>query len=174
MKKVQLAGIITAGLIFAGTPALFAKQPCPNADMPEFRHEMRGDMPEKMHERLMQELNLTTDQKARMKQSRELFRNQTKQLMQELQDKREALRQELDRTTTDRSRVTALSSDIKSLTSQLMDVRIQSVLELKDILTPDQYAKLMQKREDFRERRGGKHDGDKCPDFQLHGRGEGK
>jgi periplasmic protein CpxP/Spy len=113
---------------------------------------MRGGM--------LRGINLTDDQKAKMKQINESFRESTRALRQELQTKRQALRQASEGGTFDEALATQKLTETAGLQAKLMGERFKMRQQMLSVLTPEQKTQLEQKRAEFKargaERRGRK------------------
>jgi periplasmic protein CpxP/Spy len=106
------------------------------------------------------QLNLTEDQKAKMKQIHESFATQNKPLRDQLQAKRQELRQASEGGTFNEALATQKLTDMASLEAKLMGERFKQRQEMLSILTTEQKAQLEQSKAQFKGRRGGmrKHD----------------
>jgi protein CpxP len=126
-------------------------------------HERVGDWGgrgEAMHGGMLRGINLTDDQKAKVKQISESFRESTKALRQELQTKRQALRQTSEGGTFDEALTTQKLTEMAGLQAKLMGEQFKMRQEILSVLTPEQKTQLEQKRAEFKarwaERRGRK------------------
>src|SRR5215510_11767740 len=108
---------------------------------------MRGGM--------FKQLNLTDDQKAKMKQIRESFATQNKPLRDQLRAKRQELRQASEGGTFNEALATQKLTDMASLEAKLMGERFKLHQEMLSVLTPEQKAQLEQSKAQFKARRGG-------------------
>jgi Spy/CpxP family protein refolding chaperone len=108
---------------------------------------MRGGM--------FKQLNLTDDQKAKMKQIRESFATQNKPLRDELRAKHQELRQASEGGTFNEALATQKLTEMASLQAKLMGVEFQEHQQMLAVLTPEQKAQLEQSKAQFKARRGG-------------------
>ena len=106
------------------------------------------------------QLNLTEDQKTRMKQIRESFAQQNKPLRDQLQAKRQELRQASEGGTFNEALATQKLTEMASLEAKMMGERHKLHQEMLSVLTAEQKAQLEQSRAQFKTRRGEmrKHD----------------
>jgi len=106
------------------------------------------------------QLNLTEDQKAKMKQIRESFATQNKPLREQLHAKRRELRQASEGGTFNEALATQKLTEMASLQAKLMGERQKLHQEMLSVLTTEQKAQLEQSKAQFKARRGGmrKHD----------------
>lgn len=110
----------------------------------------RGKGREEMHENMIKELNVTAEQQERLQTHRRQQMETKRQLHERLQSKHEELGRELEKEKTDTARVGAITNEIKTLTAQGIDQRVQAIQEVKGILTPEQFSLMNQKMEKFR------------------------
>lgn len=101
------------------------------------------------------QLNLTEDQKAKMKQIRESFAERNKPLREELRAKRQELRQANQGGTFNEALATQKLTEMASLQARLMGERAKLHQETLSVLTAEQKAQLEQSKAQFKTRRGG-------------------
>jgi len=106
------------------------------------------------------QLNLTEDQKAKMKQIHESFAERNKPLREQLRAKRQELRQASEGGTFNEALATQKLTEMASLEAKLMGERQKLHQEMLSVLTAEQKAQLEQSKAQFKARRGGmrKHD----------------
>ncbi len=102
------------------------------------------------------QLNLTEDQKAKMKQIRQSFAERNKPLHEQLRAKRQELRQAGEGGTFNEALATQKLTEMASLQAKLMGERQKLHQETLSVLTAEQKAQLEQSREQFKTRRGEK------------------
>jgi periplasmic protein CpxP/Spy len=101
------------------------------------------------------QLNLTEDQKAKMKQIRESSTQNTKPLREQLRAKRQELRQASEGGTFNEALATQKLTEMASLQAKLMGERNKVHQEMLSVLTAEQKAQLEQSKAQFKGRRGG-------------------
>jgi Spy/CpxP family protein refolding chaperone len=106
------------------------------------------------------QLNLTEDQKARMKQIRETFAQQNKPLREQLRAKRQELRQAQEGGTFNEALATQKLTEMASLQARLMGEQFRLHQEMLSVLTAEQKAQLEQPKAQFKTRRGEKRNRD--------------
>ena len=106
-------------------------------------------------------LNLTDDQKARMKQIRQSFGEQTKSLREQLRTKQQELRQVNDGGTFNEALATQILTQEAALKAKLMGEQFKLRQEMLTVLTAEQRTQLEQaraqmkaKRAEFKAKRG--------------------
>ena len=121
------------------------------------RHQWRGDgMKRGFHGggAFLNRLNLTDDQKAKMKQIRESFAERNKPLLEELRAKRQELRQASEGGTFNEALANQKLTEMAGLQAKLMDERFKLHQEMQSVLTADQKAQLDQLKAQFKTRHG--------------------
>jgi Spy/CpxP family protein refolding chaperone len=98
------------------------------------------------------QLNLTEDQKAKMKQIHESFAERNKPLREQLQAKRQELRQASEGGTFNEALATQKLTEIAPLEAKLMGERAKLHQEMLSVLTAEQKAQLDQARAQFKAR----------------------
>ena len=99
-------------------------------------------------------LNLTDDQKAKMKQIRESFAERNKPLLEQLRTKRQELRQASEGGTFNEALATQKLTEMAGLQAKLMGERFQLHQEMESVLTAEQKTQLEQIKAQFKGHRG--------------------
>lgn len=114
----------------------------------------RGERGGRMGGRMMfAGINLTDDQKAKLKQISQSFRERTQSLHQQLRAKRQELRQSNEGGTFNEALATQKLQESASLEAKLMGEQIRMRQEMLTVLTPEQKTQLEQKRAEFKAKR---------------------
>ena len=98
--------------------------------------------------KIYQQLGLTPEQDKQLKDHRDRHRSQMETLHKEIEAKREQIGEELQKTDFDIRKVQQIHGDLKSLKARMEDNRLEGILEVRKILTPDQFSKFMKLKED--------------------------
>jgi periplasmic protein CpxP/Spy len=101
-------------------------------------------------------LNLTDDQKAKIKQIRESFAATNKPLLDQVKAKRQELRQASEGGTFNEALATQKLTEMAGLQAKLMGARFQLRQQMLSVLTPEQKAQLDQMKAQFKTHRGGR------------------
>lgn len=109
-----------------------------------FAQEERGMRGEQREGRVFGGLNLTEQQKQQLEANRKAQRQEMEKLFTAMKEKQKQLQDELKDPAVTRETVTPLANELKSLQAQLIDHRINGILAVKEILTPEQFAKFHQ------------------------------
>ena len=99
-------------------------------------------------------IELTEDQKTRLKQISASFRERTQSLHQELRSKRQDLRQAGEGGTFNEALATQKLTETAALQARLMSERFKMRQEMQSVLTAEQKAQIEQKRAEFKAQRG--------------------
>jgi len=105
-------------------------------------------------DRLFARLNLTDDQKAKIKQNRQSFMESNKALFDQLKTKRQELRQASEGGTFNEALATQKLTEMAGLQAKLMGARIQLRQQMLSVLTPEQKTQLDQLKAQFKTNRG--------------------
>ena len=100
------------------------------------------------------QLNLTEDQKAKIKQMHQTSAERNKPLREELRAKRQELRQAQEGGTFNEALATQKLTEMASLEAKLMSERYKIHQETLSVLTTEQKAQLEQSKAQFKTRRG--------------------
>jgi periplasmic protein CpxP/Spy len=103
--------------------------------------------------RLFSQLNLTDDQKAKIKQIHQTFAESNKPLREQLRAKRQELRQTSEGGTFNEALATQKLTEMASLEAKLMGERFKLHQEVLSVLTAEQKAQLEQAKAQFKTRR---------------------
>jgi Spy/CpxP family protein refolding chaperone len=135
----------------------------------EWQHGRGGDGGEKhgwggMRGGFLSQLNLTDDQKAKIKQIHESFAESNKPLREQLRAKRQELHQATEGSTFDEALATQKLTEMASLEAKMMGAEFKLHQETLSVLTAEQKAQLEQLKSQAktrggdRPRRGGPRD----------------
>lgn len=120
------------------------------------QNEGRPNRPPRGMPRWIGELNLTPDQMQQMQAIRSRYQNQISQRAQALRQAESEL-QQLMASNADTNQIRTKHNQVQSLRQQLAQVRFESMLEMRQVLTPEQRRQLAQRmnqrRQNFPNRR---------------------
>ncbi|MBU1998896.1 MAG: periplasmic heavy metal sensor [Candidatus Omnitrophica bacterium] len=102
---------------------------------------------------MCQDLNITQEQQEKFKTGQQISQEKSKQVREQLKAKNKELKDELQKADFNKDKVYALSSEIKGLSGQLLDLRISDLVCLRETLSPEQFNRLQQKKQQFQEKR---------------------
>jgi Spy/CpxP family protein refolding chaperone len=110
----------------------------------QFFSEHHGQR-EKMEERIAQiygQLDLTEQQKELLKQNKERHKAAKAVLLPRLKEAMQLLGEELKKKDIDQARISSLQATLKDLRNQMMDERFAAILEVRKILTQEQFIEF--------------------------------
>ena len=111
-----------------------------------------GEMWKKTQE-IYNQLNLTEEQKKLLEDNKSKSRGKMKTSFEKKRSLREAMRQELMKTELDMSKIDDLQSRLKTNHAEMTDHRLNSILEVRKILSPEQFAKFLSLFEQYKNER---------------------
>lgn len=117
------------------------------------REEMRG--------RMKTELSLTKDQENKLDSHRIDQRADMEKLMLVVKEKREELKNALEDPKMDKGAVERINDELKDAQNDMADKRLEGILYVRSVLTPDQFKKFLALQAEHREKEGNRWDQDK-------------
>ena len=130
------------------------------------RGQGRGERGEGRRGGIFKQLNLTDDQKAKMKQIRESFAETNKPLREQLRAKRQELRQASEGGTFNEALATQKLTELAGLQAKMMGEEFKLHQQMQSVLTAEQKAQLEQAKAQFKTREGGRRRGGEKRDNQ--------
>jgi len=118
---------------------------------------------EQHKERMREKLNLSPEEEAALEAFRKEHRAQAKEYHRNIKSTREELKNELEEETLNMDRVNALHATLKDLQGKMEDHRLEGVLKVREILSPDQFSQFLEMMGKHRHGMGGHHDGPPGP-----------
>ncbi|MFH1772042.1 MAG: periplasmic heavy metal sensor [Candidatus Omnitrophota bacterium] len=115
----------------------------------EKSYREKKEQREETMKKVMDEIGLTEPQREQIKEYRSQHKEVSGQLRMELKEKKKQLREELTKTDSNEAALRGLADEIKRIQGQIIDHKIESILEMKKIMTPEQYQKFKEKTKDF-------------------------
>ena len=112
----------------------------------------RGGPGGKLHKALKQ-LDLTAEQQAKLKEIRAGQKDKIKTAHEKMKAARESLEHSLDNNTSDID-IRKKHNDLQAARTQMENLRFESLLQIRAILTPEQRKKFQDMKDDFKDRRG--------------------
>ena len=158
-RKIRLLAIGSlSAVVLVASIAVAQSVKTDQANQQGRRHEGRGaGMKRGFHGGgAFHRLNLTDDQKAKMKQIRASFAERNKSLLADLKAKRQELRQASEGGTFNEALATQKLTEMAGLQAKLMGERFKLHQEMQSVLTADQKAQLDQMKAQAKTHRGGR------------------
>ena len=110
------------------------------------RHDqMRAKMQE-----VFNQLNLSPQQEEQLQAHRKNHRGQTGEFRESLKAKKEAIRNELQKEELNMEEIYKIHNELKGLHAKKADHRLEGILEVRKILTAEQFRKFCELRKEMR------------------------
>lgn len=154
VAKTGITGLMMA-LMALSAPVVWADTAAPDvkpAAAVTTTTDQKGDWHQAKEARMMAEvLNLTEDQQNQLKDIKQKQRDARKSAFEQLKANKTAFESEIVKATPDMTKITDLQTQLKTLQSQMVDDHLNSILEIKKLMTPEQFAGYMalEKEEDL-------------------------
>jgi len=110
-------------------------------------------------ESFKKELNLTAEQDKMLTEAKTAHRTEMETLMKAVKAKREELRNAIAKPGITRQNLEPIIADMKALEAQMVDHRVNGILKVKSILSPEQFQKLEKMKEGRQKGRKNGHGG---------------
>ncbi len=120
----------------------------PTGGFPPGREAMREKMRTQMLE-VFKQLELSPEQEGQLNTHRKKHREQGNAIYKSIKAKREEMKEELQKEELDMEKINKIHSELKSIHSKKADHRLEGVLEVRKILTTEQFVKFMALRKDL-------------------------
>ncbi len=142
MRKVKVVTIlIVAILVGLSTSIIYASSSIPAAQQKEaFMKKMDAKKQE-----IYNDLGLTNEQRKLLEENKNKHKEQTKALFTQMRQKMTSLRQELEKSELNMQEIYQTNNELKQLQVQMLDNRLERILEVRKILTPEQFKKFEDK-----------------------------
>ena len=141
MKKI-IALLIIGALVMSSGALYAAGDKCDQGEK-----GARGNAIAARHN-IYKDLNLTEEQKKMLEENKAKHKEEMKTLFAAMKETRISMRQELQKETLDMAKINQINDELKKLQAQTVDHRLESVLVVRKILSPDQFKKFMSKMEE--------------------------
>ena len=143
MRKLNLFTIfVSVMFLFSVCQTIFCGQ------KPYSRQEFEKQAAEKFY-KTAKELGLTQDQISQMEEISEQNRIRTIEIIKEIRKKDKAIDEELLKENYDRSVVNNLLQEIRQLSADMAQLRIDDKIKVRSILTQEQFLKIEQNKHEF-------------------------
>lgn len=148
-KLTKIMAVLTVvGLMAAGPVAYAGTKGDDSEGGKGYQHGERKEF--------MKELNLTSEQKEKLKAQREAKKENNKATREQLKTKMQTLHETIAKPGTTRADVNELVGEVSALKGQMFSQQIDGVFAMKQILTPEQFAEMQAQRKEWT---GKKHEG---------------
>ena len=148
LVKTKIVGLMVA-LMALSAPMVYADNGGNFAGGSDLSHQIgdwhhgEGWHRQKGHHMFAKILNLSDDQVKQLKESYKKQKEAMKNIFEQIKSNREALNTEIIKAAPDMNKVNEIQAQLKTIQSQIVDNRLNSVLAIKKVLTPEQFAGYM-------------------------------
>jgi Spy/CpxP family protein refolding chaperone len=149
LAKAKMLGLMLATAVVLTSPMLVYADSSHQAG--DSHHDQQDHMMFKI-------LNLSEDQKKQLKDSRKKQMKAMNSILEQMKSNREEFNAEIVKARLDMNKIKNNQAHLKSIQSQIVDNHLDSILEIKKIMTPEQFAGYMALEN---EKKLKKHDGQK-------------
>jgi len=101
-------------------------------------------------QQFFKELKLTEEQKKLLNDNKNKHREQMKAIFQQKKDKMTLIREEIQKDELNMGKITQINNELKDLDSKMLDLMLQGILDVRRILTAEQFKKFMEQAEKHR------------------------
>ncbi len=98
---------------------------------------------------VFKQLDLSPEQEKQLNAHRKGHREEGKEIHESIKTKREAMKKELQKQDLDMEEINKIHSELKSMYSRKADHRLEGILEVREILTNEQFIKFMELRKNL-------------------------
>jgi Spy/CpxP family protein refolding chaperone len=139
LTKTKIAGLVVA-LMALSAPMVYADNGAGDKDS----WHQGDDMHHGQHEHMLAKiLNLSDDQVKQLKDIHQKQKEAMKSTFEQMKSNREAFEAEIVKATPDMGKINDIETQIKTLQSQMVDNHLNSLLAVKKVMTPEQFAGYM-------------------------------
>ena len=103
-------------------------------------------------DKISQELNITEDQKQKINELMQADIAKKRELRQQIRQKSESIDEELMKEKPDMKKINDVSTEIQKLNAEIAKINIKSKLNVRSILTYDQYSRMEKARKQLMEK----------------------
>ncbi len=112
-------------------------------------HGAKRDKREDRMLEVCKQLDLSPEQETQLKAHRDKHREQKQDIHESIRTKREEMKIELQMQELNMDNINKINSELKGIASKKIDLRLEGILEVKKILTAEQFAKFMELKKGF-------------------------
>jgi Spy/CpxP family protein refolding chaperone len=118
----------------------------------EWQSPGHEEMREKVKVRMLEvfkQLDLSPEQEKQLKAHRNKLKEQGKDIHESVRAKREEMKIELQKQELNMAKINKINSELKNIKSKKADYKLEGILEVRNILTTEQFIKFMELKKEF-------------------------
>lgn len=142
LKNLMAIGFVILSLVFASN--IYAADKTDDKGKEGTASQEKHKGMEEKRQKVWDQLNLTADQKKQLEENKAKNRESMKATFETMKSCKESLRAELMKKDLDMNKINSIQSQIKSLQGQMVDSRLSSILDIRKILTYEQFGKFIE------------------------------
>jgi Spy/CpxP family protein refolding chaperone len=146
-NNVRMAMFLAIVLLGSSAQSLYAAAVAPQCQ----QEETSAKNWDSKRQQFYSDLGLSDEQKKLLDENRKKQREQNKQIFSQVKEKTALLRQELQEEPLNTEKIYQTNNELKKLQEQISDNRVERILEVRKILTADQFKKFIAKTEKQKE-----------------------
>ncbi len=104
-------------------------------------------------EEVLKDLNVSAEQRKRLDENKAANMQKMKAAFESMHQSEASLRDELQKEKIDLNKIYKIHDEIKKRSAEIRDMRLAGILEVRQILTTEQFRKFTKKMEEWREQR---------------------
>ncbi len=148
-KLTKIMAVLTVAGLMAAGPVAYAESQGDNPESGKGYKQGEG-------KEFLKELNLTPEQKEQLKAQREAKKESSKVAREQMKVKMQAIHEAIAKPGAKRADVEGLVNEVNALKAQTFSQKIDGLFAMKEILTPEQFAKM---QEQHKGKMNKKHEG---------------
>jgi Spy/CpxP family protein refolding chaperone len=148
-KLAKIVAVLTVAGLMAAGPVAYAASEGNNPESGKGYKSGEG-------KEFMKELNLTPEQKEKLKTQREARQASHKVMREQLKTKMQELHAAIAKPGAIRPEVNGLVNEVMAIKGQIFSQKIDDLFAMKEILTPEQFAKMQERHKGWMNK---KHEG---------------
>jgi len=159
MKNIKLVMVLIAAVLIGLSVYII----CTTSSIPAaWRRDAFKKRMFAKQEQIYNTIGLTDAQKKLLEENRNKYREQKKVLFTQMHQRMNLLRQELEKSELNMQEIYQTNDELKQLQDRLLDQRLECILQIRQILSPEQFKKFEDKINEsaryFKDRRARKKD----------------
>jgi Spy/CpxP family protein refolding chaperone len=135
--------VLAAAAVILSASSVYAYPPC--GEGPGDKEFEKKFGPGK--EDIFKDLNLTVQQTKMLEENKNENKAEVEALFSQMKQKEAAMREELQKPKLDMTKITKINGELKKLQAEMIDGRLEGILAVRKILSPEQFKKFTQKME---------------------------
>ena len=143
LRSIILSFVSAVALsLFLAAPCVFASAMIPSQKDTAVKEDGAA------RQKLYADLKLTKEQEALLAQNRSKRKEETSALFTQMRENMATMRQALEADTLDMQKIQQVNGKLKEIQAKVIDSRLEGILEVRKILTSEQFKKFLTRRDE--------------------------